>query len=185
MIIATLGPHGTCSEQAAHHFAEKFNGVVVLRDTFEDAVDMTLNGDSSFAIVPAAYPGIADIFFDNIARLSVHQLFLHPTPDFVFACHKNFSYPGGAIKIITHPAPLILCRQVAEIFNVEVSTALALSNATAAMKIASGEFSHGITNSASADRYGLKILVNFGSVHMAWLAFAMKAELAVPDSPSN
>lgn len=181
MVIATLGPPGTCSEKAAHYFdfTEQLDGTVVLRDSFEDAVEMTLKGDSSFAIVPAAYPGIADIFFDNIDRLSVHKLFLFSTPDFVFACNKNSSYPNGAINIISHRAPMMLSRQVAENFDIEIETTLARSNAAAAMKVASGEFSFGITNSASANRYGLRILVNFGSVHMAWLAFAMKAKLAM------
>lgn len=181
MVIATLGPPGTCSEKAAHYFdlMEKLDGTIVLRDSFEDAVDMTLRGDSSFAIVPAAYPGIADIFFDNIDRLSVHKLFLHSTPDFVFACQKNSPYPQGTIHIISHRAPIILSRQVSEIFDVEISTTLAQSNAVAAIKIAEGEFSYGITNAASANHYGLQILVNFGPVHMAWLAFAMKAELTV------
>lgn len=180
MIVATLGPSGTCSERAAHYFAGKFDADIVLRDSFEDAVCMTLNGESTFAIVPAAYPGIADIFFGNISRLSVHQLFLYSTPDFVFACNNKSPYPNGAIEIITHRAPSILCLRVAELLQVEISTTFAPSNSVAAMKIASGEFSYGITNIVSATSYDLHVLFNFGPVCMAWLAFVATKELASP-----
>src|SRR3990172_7863091 len=89
--IGVLGPHGTCTEQAGlHYLAEQFgqSDGAIFYDTFEHAIRDTVRGAMDFAVVPAAYPNLNDIYFSNLGEIKVPHIFVMETPGFALAA-KN------------------------------------------------------------------------------------------------
>ena len=73
MRVATLGPSGSCSEEAALGFLrERGEGEVapILTRSFEDAAGFVLSSEAEYAIVPAAYINLHDSsrYYDLKAR---------------------------------------------------------------------------------------------------------------------
>ena len=93
MRVATLGPEGTCSEEVTlaylqHHGLAPTESLF-LRETFEQAIQMVLDGEVEQAVVPAAYIGFHKLVYNNVGYLRVREVLYSKTPAFVLCARSQ------------------------------------------------------------------------------------------------
>jgi prephenate dehydratase len=101
--ISTLGPTGTCSEQAAQYFMQvsKLSGDVQLHSSFEGALETLYNKQATHAIVPSAYKQFHELVFNYHPDIQITGTFLMPTPELVIA---GLVEPDYSV-VACHPSP--------------------------------------------------------------------------------
>ncbi len=178
LTIATLGPSGTCSEEAAFDLLRERGlvGNVRLCDSFEDAVGLVLSGEVEHALVAAAYTRLNQLIFENVGKLHIVAL-LRNQPTFVLAEGVGAPHPVPAEgpRVAAHRSPSPLLRRV-QFPHRHVETT---SNAVSARMAATGEAEFCISNlygvnklnAAAGTGKGLRVLETFGTIDMVWLLF--------------
>jgi Prephenate dehydratase. len=86
LIIHTLGPEATDSNDAAHDYLSGKQGVnqVVLHDRFEDILDHLEDHSGDFLLIPAAFKSFrshsdwADFHYSHLNELELTDCFRHP-----------------------------------------------------------------------------------------------------------
>ncbi len=156
--IATLAdePGGlTCSVDVAKRWAKYQRGRTVIRGypSFEEAATSVHDGDNDALLVPSAYAGIARFFFDS--ELIAIRSFIARLPDFVLAIRESERIEDVEV-IFHHPSieTLVDRAGVGDVRRVVTS-----SNSRAAQLVKESAVSAAaVTNSLSADGYGLRTL---------------------------
>lgn len=181
MKLATLGPHGTCSEEVSIAYLTELgvdaSQCLELYPSFEAAVEAVLAGAADKAVVPAAYVRFHEIVFANLGDLCVGEVLFSKTPAFLLAGKPPIALAveGKEYSIASHksPAPL-LSRLTFSWKMVE-----APSNAAAAWQAANGETDFCLTNKRAlvevngteSNAVRLELIEYFGAVDMVWAVF--------------
>ena len=161
--ISTLGPEGTDSQRAAHHYALS-SGIsdydILLCESFEDALDRVRDG-SDFGIVPAAYPGLFALHC-KYRDLPIIGSFVLYTKSMVLARANQ----NGPIRTVAlHPATKhLLSDQYEPVFINSKPLCL--------RKVVDGDVDAGIGSKDVAEELGLKIVEEFGEIPMTWEVFS-------------
>lgn len=182
MKVATLGPAGTCSEDATAAYIRDrgwpLRESLLLTATFEEAVEQVLSGAVDQAVVPAAYMNFHDLVFRNLGQLQVHEILYSQTPVFVLAGRRG-RYGGRpaeyVYKIACHHAPAPLLERL----RVRAERLDATSNAGAAWMASDGRAELCITqlkavevvNLEAPPEKRLEVIETFGPVGMVWVVF--------------
>ena len=172
MIIATIGPSGTCSENASKYYIQLQNkeGEIKLFSTFEDAVEAVINKEADYLIIPSAYRKIADIIFQNRYVIEIDDVFRMETPGLVIAYKENMM----SIKTVaTHSTPLILAK---EYFGLDVEFIISNSNGESARLLLDGTVDACVTTIKCVNMFNFNVLYDFGSISMGWNVFKRKNE---------
>ncbi|MFE1948806.1 bacilysin biosynthesis protein BacA [Streptomyces massasporeus] len=164
--LHTLGPHGTNLESAAHEWLRRrgIDGEVALHASLETALEAVPDDGEHALVACAVYPALHTLTFGNLHRLHMVDSFVMPTHNMVLAS------AGAAAprSVSTHPAPVGLVPESAE-------ARLVLSNSQAAIDCAAGLTEGCVTTVVAAERHGLRVLRDFGSVPMVFTIHQVRA----------
>ena len=166
--MATLGPSGTDSENAAEEFLKNksINGEIKLFDTFFESLNSVVEGKNDFAIVPSAFPQFADCVFD-FPELMIIDSFVLPLKDLVIAKRKD---KEKIRTIAIHPATKDLVKAIGnEVEIIEVT-----SKPLAAKMAALGKVDACIASLDVVRNLGLKVVHKFECVNMSWAVFGSR-----------
>lgn len=181
MKIATLGPNGTCSsEAAASYIADQGLPLedMELCGSYEEAVNLVLSGAADQVVVPAAYTNFHEIVFRNTDQLQVHEILYSQTPPFVLAAKRGFvpaQSDTRVYRLACHHAPAPLMDRV----KFPAERADAASNAYAAWMVSDGKADLCITqlkaieaiNREAPPEGQLDVIETYGPVDMVWVVF--------------
>lgn len=162
LCIRTLGPQGTNCEAAAYFWRQNagyIDAEVVLYDTLETAVRYVVDTDrASVLLACVVYPYLHEIVFKNLSRLTLKECFVMPTHRMVLASMGR----SEVTTVSSHPAPVNLL----DGYGYRID--LVNSNAEAASTCAAGAADGCITTLAAAQRHGLTVIRDFGTVQMGF-----------------
>lgn len=163
IIVATLGPEGTCSENAAQYYINNnhYRGNIELYSTFEEAIETLKAGISDFVIVPSAYRKLADIIFDGRNIIEIADVFILITPGFVAVIMNELT---KIKKVAAHSSPANLASECFPYAQLIISN----SNSHSANMLVSGEVDACITTKKCIELSSVKIIRDFGEISMSW-----------------
>lgn len=172
--VATLGPRGTSSEEAARYFCRSIDASctgrepVILLASFEQAAAAVVDGDASHLVVANAYSSVNKMYMD--LRLELAATFVLDTPDYgIAACPDR---PISIAPVLaTHPAPEPLVQQLLPDGFPRVSIRLAPSTAAAALAVIANEAELALTTKPAADLHGLQFVSRTRRIRMVWSVF--------------
>jgi prephenate dehydratase len=175
--VATLGPEGTSSEAAAEYLASVIGvdgglHAVTLYSSYEAARDAVLNGQAARLLVANAYHGVNVFYMDQ--RLELEQAFVFDTPAYGLAARRGAPIPMCS-RVITHPAPRDLIRQLAPAGYHVAVVELASSTSAAAAHLASGDADLALTTAPAARLYGLEFISPTRPIRMLWSVFVRRS----------
>ncbi len=168
MKIGTLGPPGTCSENAAKYFMnnENIKGRISLYKTFEESIEALKWRDEDIAIIPSAYVDFADIVFENLGKIEIVKSFIYYTPKLVIAQNRDF-FNEKVEKVATHPSPSNL---IASYYK-DAELIYTRSNSESAILLKDKKVDACITTEKCVIMYDLKVVKDFGNIPMSWNIF--------------
>ena len=170
-IISTLGPAGTDSERAAHHYTNRLRTnpwtkhEVVLFSSFEEVLRSVSIEKAHCGIVPAAYNELFQLHVQALNDgLYIRDVFILPTKEMVLAKGK---YCNGKIKSIAlHPSTESLVP-----FGIE--KVYVRSKPLGIEKVVNGEVDAAIASRDVAEKHNLEIVESYGEIPMTWEVFAL------------
>jgi prephenate dehydratase len=172
--IATLGPAGTSSEQAALYlWADRGQNAppsIQLHDTYEAAGEALRAKNASHVVVANAYAGIHSFYMDP--SLFFAGAFLFDTPHYGIAISPGHRVPAKA-RIATHPAPVAL---VGELLPKEYAVGeilYATSTSAAAGQAHRRETDLALTTQPAAKAHALEFISRTRTIRMLWSVFAL------------
>jgi prephenate dehydratase len=170
LIISTLGPMGTCSENACRHYLDTYHdsaGKIKLHPTFEDAIAALVEVRSDFVLIPSAYRNFADIIFLNRHHVEIADVFILPTPKLVLARKKD----GVRVsRVASHGSPSVMVGT----FFPDAEMVYSKSNSDSAEMLMAGLVEACLTTDICAFHHSLEIMHDLGSVVMGWNMFIRK-----------
>ncbi|MEA5360326.1 hypothetical protein VA596_12335 [Amycolatopsis sp., V23-08] len=178
--VATLGPAGTSSEQAAKFLIGRLNPDLdepdlSLLPSYEEASEAVLHGFADLLLVANAYHAVSEFYMDT--RLVLAGAYHFETPLYGIA-----TVPGrtldGPVRIASHPAPVPLIKQLVPGHLTVTEVVLARSTSAAALAAQSGEVDAALTTQPAAEQYGLTFVSPTRPISMLWSVFRT-ADLAV------
>jgi prephenate dehydratase len=177
--VATLGPTGTSSEQAAHYLwadrAAEMPPRIRLYDTYEGAGAALREGTASHLVVANAYSAVNSFYMDP--GLSFAGAFLFDTPHYGIAVSPGHRIPAQAV-ISTHPAPAPL---VAELLPGAYSVAemrFANSTSVAAANASERRTDLALTTARAAEAHALEFISRTRPIRMLWSVFTLRTQPA-------
>lgn len=167
-IVATLGPHGTCSEIVLLDNLWRFPqpATIKLLASYEKAAKEVCDGSAECIFVAAAYPSLNVLIFDPTRNLRIVDCFLADTPALVIAAREPMASTPQTIAVVDAPVPIVQAAFPG------ATIIPAKSNADAAHQAKLGAAEAGFTTSQAAEKSGLTVIRSFGSVPMAWVVLA-------------
>lgn len=179
LTIATLGPSGTSSEQAAKALLRHLGlpqENISLHRTFEEAGEAAQNARNKLLLCANAYAG-SDKFYVSPAHGFI-GCFVYDTPEYGIVARQEFDLPRtGTVDIITHHAPIALLPWLLAGTGLEYRIlAQYESTARVAELVSEGRFDYCVTNETSAMRYGLKFVSRTRPIRMLWSIFDANVE---------
>lgn len=180
--VATLGPAGTSSEQAARHLIDRLHGAETelapkLFHSYEDASAAVLRGAADLLLVANAYANVAEFYMSPTLKLA--GAFYFQTPQYGIATLPDRTV-SGPIRIASHPAPVPLIEQLLPAHLDAKEIVLTSSTSAAALATRSGQVDAALTTRPSAERYGLSFISRTRPIEMLWSVF----RLASADAPA-
>jgi prephenate decarboxylase len=179
LIVGTLGPIGTSSDNAASYIIEQFDSAAVtgatqLFDSFTDVKIALMEDKVDLALVPHAYNSINEFYMEP--SLDLGFIFIYPTPVYGLAKKKNTEVIFKGARIVTHPAPLPLLSRLLPESEDRSTMQVDLSSSTsdAAIQVQQGLAALAITNENAAKIYGLEFISTYGKIPMSWSIFYKK-----------
>ncbi|WP_239308882.1 MULTISPECIES: hypothetical protein [unclassified Frankia] len=170
VVIATLGPAGTSSEQAAHYFAAIRGGEasgVHLAASYEQALEHALEDSSVMVVVANAYSNI-NVFYMH-PRLLIDTVFFCHTPKYGLAARGDLA--DGGYSVASHPDPVPLIDELSPAgFKCDEVIYMA-STSGAADFVASKKGEVALTTEIAAARRGLKFISSTRPIPMVWTVF--------------
>ncbi|MDO5498455.1 MAG: prephenate dehydratase domain-containing protein [Propionibacteriaceae bacterium] len=179
-VVATLGPKGTSSEQAAWRFLalnDALSGEIRLNSTYPDAAEMVRDGAADVLVVANAFHGVNEFYMDP--RLQVHCVFRMLTPLYGLAC-RGTNPPEGEYTIYSHPAPVPLIEELLPEGHQYSEVVLSSSTAEAAAQARVAPASVALTTTLAAKRNGLHIFSRQRCIEMVWTVFAASQPATAP-----
>ena len=177
--IATLGPSGTSSEQAARYLSAGIaNGaqpLIKLFPSYEEARDAVLRGDAIRMVVANAYQGIDNFYMD--LRLSLEQAFVYDTPEYGIAAQPAVPLPVRC-RVITHPAPRTLVPELIPPGYQVDTLKFAPSTSSAAEEVAAGRCNLALTTRPAARLHQLTFISPTRPIRMLWSVFTLSRTTA-------
>lgn len=170
MVVATLGPSGTCSEIIAWSNLSRFapDAVVRLFPTYERAIEAVAADEADAAMVAAAYPRLNEFVMTTPRRVVITDAFVCGTPALVLAASRDWQDQGiNGRTIICVTATIPFARERCPASPLREAN----SNADAAEMAVSHPSEIALTTETAASRLGLTVLHSFGAVSMAWVVF--------------
>jgi prephenate dehydratase len=178
--IATLGPAGTSSEQAAQYFLTRADPAPVgeisthvhLFASYEAAALAVLTSSLSHLVVANAYSGVNTFYMDPAFKLA--GVFVLDTPLYGIARVPGHVLPDKP-SIATHPAPVPL---VAELLPEGVKAGdivLTSSTSTAAQQARSRATDLALTTVLAAAAHHLELISRTRTIRMLWSVFEAAA----------
>ncbi|MFB9450996.1 prephenate dehydratase [Dactylosporangium vinaceum] len=184
-----LGPEGTFSEQALKSVPAADRGVLTAARSVPECLDAVRGGDADAALVPLenSIGGQVGVTLDELAGgepLMITREVVLPV-QFVLAARD--ARPLDAIRsIAAHPQAGIQCRDWLRTHTPGASVVDVLSNATAAIGAAEGEFDAAVCAQIGAERYRLHILAkDIADNPDAMTRFALVSRPGPPPPPTG
>jgi prephenate dehydratase len=172
--IATLGPQGTSSEQAALYlWADRGTSgpaTIQLYDTYEQAGAALHTGTASHLLVANAYAHINAFYMSP--RLRLGGAFVFDTPQYGIAVS-----PGHTVRprprIASHPAPVPLIDELIPDEYREAEVVLADSTSAAAAKARTLDTDLALTTEPAAKANSLRFISRTRPIRMLWSVFQL------------
>ena len=175
--VATLGPAGTSSEQAARYLIQRLHGegsevTPKLFHSYEDASAAVIRGAADLLLVANAYANVCEFYMSATLRLA--GAFYFQTPQYGIAALPDRDV-SGPIRIASHPAPVPLIEQLLPEHLDAKEIVLTSSTSAAALATRSGQVDAALTTRPSAERYGLSFISRTRPIEMLWSVFCLAA----------
>ncbi|MGE5370380.1 MAG: hypothetical protein ACM3QZ_00190 [Solirubrobacterales bacterium] len=179
--LGTLGAEGTTSSMAAKYMksvlTENNTSVdIAYFDTFEIVQKSLLSGEIEYALVPNAYEGVTNFYWD--ASLTPVFYFIHDTPRYGIytlpSMYKEYSELLGKehLRIAACPAVYTLINKLLPEIDIDhLEIVYAPSTESAANHVSRGLCDLGVTNETSASKYNLSNITDIFRVEMSWVVF--------------
>ena len=176
--IATLGPKGTDSENAAINIQlkEKIKGEIILKDTFYNALDFAIENNSHF-LIPAAFKRTnnegkvvdtwGDINFRYTNEIEIVKTYNLPLKEMCIARNKNIE---SIDSVIIHPAT----EPFANAYLQGVKIHYTHSKPLAVESCAKGEYAACIGSSDVVMQNNNLEIINRFSPSMVWVLYTPK-----------
>lgn len=170
--IATLGPEGTSSDEAARALAScgPGGGRRELFPTYEEAAEAVITGRADYLVVANAYAAINHFYISE--RLIVVGAFPFETPPYGVAVDPARARRGSAPELVSHPAPLHLAERWFRHSESKPRFVAARSTSEAAQAVAQGSALACITTEVARRRTGLAFITRTLRIRMLWSVFA-------------
>ncbi|MBH8578112.1 LysR family transcriptional regulator [Nostocaceae cyanobacterium CENA369] len=179
LVIGTLGPAATSSDYASKYIinqiiSEEFTVSTQLFDTFLDVKAALLEDKVDLALVPHAYDRINEFYMEPDLELGF--IFIYPTPVYGLAKKKDKEAVFNGSRIVTHPAPLPLLKQLLPDTQdkAQIQVDLSPSTSDCAMQVKQGLADFAITNENAVKAYDLEFISTYGNIQMSWSLFQKK-----------
>ena len=177
--VATLGPAGTSSEQAARHLLQRLHGEDCelgpkLFHSYEEASAAVIRGAAGLLLVANAYAGVYEFYMSPALKLA--GAFYFQTPQYGIATMPD-RVVSGPIRIASHPAPVPLIEELLPEHLDAKEIVLTSSTSAAALATRSGQVDAALTTRPSAERYGLSFISRTRPIEMLWSVFRLAAAL--------
>ncbi|HEY3501921.1 MAG TPA: prephenate dehydratase [Actinocatenispora sp.] len=184
-----LGPEGTFSEEALRTLPEAGDGVLLPARTVPEALDAVRTGEADAALVPleSSVGGAVPVTMDDLAAGRPLQI----VREVVLPIRFVFAAPAGTAladigSVAAHPQASAQCRDWLRRTVPDASVVDVLSNATAAVLTAKGEYDAALSTPLAARRNGLALLVEGVADHPdAMTRFAVVTRPAPPPEPTG
>jgi prephenate dehydratase len=173
--VASLGPAGTSSEQAANVLwsilsdASFEEARVSLHDTYELAADTVRSGRASHFVVANAYRNINEFYMDT--RLVLSGVFVMDTPLYGLAKPAGVAELPRAPRIASHPSPVPLIVQLMPAGHTVGDVVVAPSTSAAARAVNAGHTDLALTTEPAARMHGLTFISRLRPIRMVWSVF--------------
>jgi len=173
--IATLGPEGTSSENAAKHLwnarGPGSEPVVQLYDTYEKAGEALKAGLASHLVAANAYSAINIFYMDP--SLSLVIAFLFDTPPYGLATSNPAKVPRE-VRVASHPAPVPLIGELLPASYALAGILSADSTSAAALKAQRSEIDLALTTQPAAAVHKLQFISKTRTISMLWSVFTVR-----------
>ncbi|MGA8117857.1 MAG: prephenate dehydratase [Actinocatenispora sp.] len=184
-----LGPEGTFSEVALRTVPEAADGELVPARSVPEALDAVRSGEVDAAVAPLenSVGGAVPVTFDDLAAGSPLQIIREVVLPvrFVFAAAEGLR-PEDVRTVAAHPQASAQCRQWLRRTVPDAAVIDVLSNATAAVLTARGEYDAALSTGLAAHRNGLALLAEEVADHRdAMTRFALIARPTRPPEPTG
>jgi prephenate dehydratase len=165
MIISTLGPAGTDSEHASHHynFIKKLDSKVKLFPSYNEAIDSLMKGQTDYCIIASAASDFSKFVYalPYRGKIEIADSFVFPTADIVLIKRKD-----------VHEVKSVLCyagntgfvKEKYEIVDCK-------SKSLAPIECLQGKADAALTSIRLFDKNEFDLVENFGSFKMSWNVF--------------
>ena len=185
--IATLGPAGTSSEQAACYLSQYLSESwkdcpareplpINLHPRYEDAADAVLSGRSALLLVANAYHAASTFYM--APELAFAGAYCFDTPQYGIASRSG-TLPQGDVSIASHPAPIPLINQLLAGTAASAGQVVHMDSTSAAARAAAAaEVDVALTTAPAAELYGLSFVTRTRNIRMLWSVFT-----AAPGTP--
>jgi len=181
LILGTLGPRGTSSEEALNYVINQLESgeisvSVQLFNDFTILAEALQQNQVNLALVPHAYEKINEFYMEP--NFDLGFIFMYPTPVYGLAKRKDTDLDFKGCKIVTHPAPLPLLGKLLPNFTnpEEIEVELVDSTSAAAILVKQGLADFAITNQKALHSYDLEFVSTYGTIPMSWSVFYKKFE---------
>ncbi|HVB43985.1 MAG TPA: hypothetical protein VNF47_14955 [Streptosporangiaceae bacterium] len=173
--IATLGPEGTSSENAARYLWNSRGGggdpVVLLYSTYEDAGDALREGIASHLVAANAYSAINAFYMDP--GLSLAAAFVCETPPYGLASPNPAAVPQ-LVTVASHPAPVPLVDELLPAGYALAGILRTDSTSAAAIKAQRLEIDLALTTQPAAAVHKLQFISRTRTIQMLWSVFTVR-----------
>ena len=191
--IATLGPAGTSSEQAAR-FLREYLGLrwvdrpapdplpISLHQRYELAAEAVRQGRSALLLVANAYAAASTFYM--APDLNFAGAFCLDTPQYGIVSRSG-TLPPGPLSVASHPAPIPIIDQLLAGTAASAGRVVQVdSTSEAARAAAAGEVDVALTTAPAAELHGLPFVTRTRHIRMLWSVFTA-APGRDPETPAR
>ncbi|GAA3763234.1 prephenate dehydratase domain-containing protein [Streptomyces tremellae] len=172
--IATLGPRGTSSEQAALYlWADRGTSgpaTIELYDTYERAGAAVFDGTATHLLVANAYAHVNTFYMSP--RLRLAGAFVFDTPQYGIAVSPGHAV-GSRPRIASHPAPVPLIEELIPEEYRAAELVLTDSTSAAAAKAQALDTDLALTTEPAAKANHLQFISRTRPIRMLWSVFQL------------
>jgi prephenate dehydratase len=170
--IATLGPAGTSSEQAARYIAGELPGNVALFESYEGAADYMMKHPlETILLVANAYDRVNHFYISRVMEPAAG--FFYDTPPYVIASRDPDILRLDTLNVASHPAPSHLVEDVLPTKSIRIQREA--STVLAAEAAANGEADACLTTLPASLAAGLHLIaIAMPAIPMFWTLFVSR-----------
>lgn len=169
--FCTLGPEGTCHDEALKHFI-KFqnitNFIIKYREDFFLAAEDLIKGEVDFIIQNCAHPTVAELAPRYNGKIYIVDSFVYPAKSMGVLHNKKMKNSELILGIMPAAVGYIDTKKWNKLIY-------EISNPIVMQKLLKGEYGYGVTFTEYVQQYpdDLEIVINFGErVDSAWIVYS-------------